>query len=277
MEAKLGQELFVAGSPKLSLVASEEWCSRIRVDKDRGTSSSVAVPDFFQKHGGALKATFFSERKPPSEVVEHFDVVTFSKKKDDPLEAVENQFSFLIDNKEEGQQYAVAYIYSLQDKRMIFYGFAVSPGKKSRLMRYDTEDRAFCLTANPTVLEEDTTAPKRTARQIFENVRDNKKDVCAFSIMITRKKKPVQQSQGMLMETDGISTDVTDGPSSTQRHYTNLVEGSTTNQRFVDLALDYDDATVHIYNVVLFMDQSETEAAKNTSQAESGNNVRRMV
>nr|BDV50227.1 MAG: wsv390-like protein [Chiromantes dehaani nimavirus] len=253
MEAKLGQ--LVGSSPKLSLVAAEEWCSRIRVDKERGTSSSVAVPEFFQKYGNF--EAFFSKRKPPSEVVEHFDIVTFSKKNDDPLDAVENQFGFLIDNKEGGEQYAVAYIYSLQDKEIVFNGFAVSPTKKSRLMRYDTDDRAFCLTANSTILEEDTTASKRTARQIFEDLRDTKKGVCAFSIMLTRAQQP---RRGMLVETDGTTTDVTDGPSSTQQHYTNLVEGSKTNQRFTPVAVDYDGAPVHIYNVVLFMDQPKTEA-----------------
>nr|BDT63468.1 MAG: wsv390-like protein [Sesarmops intermedium nimavirus]BDT63473.1 MAG: wsv390-like protein [Sesarmops intermedium nimavirus]GBG35628.1 wsv390-like protein, paralog 3 [Sesarmops intermedium nimavirus] len=264
MEAKLGQEYFLVGSsPKLSLVASKEWCSRIRVDKERGTSSSVAVPEFFQKYG--VFEALLSKRKPPSEVVEHFDIVTFSKKNDDPLDAVENQFSldavenqfgFLIDNKEEEEQYAVAYIYSLQDKKIVFNGFAVSPTKKSRLMRYDTDDRAFCLTANSTILEEDTTASKRTARQIFEDLRDTKKGVCAFSIMLTRARQP----RGMLVETDGTTTDVTDGPSSTQQHYTNLVEGSKTNQRFTPVAVDYDGAPVHIYNVVLFMDQPKAEA-----------------
>nr|BDV50205.1 MAG: wsv390-like protein [Chiromantes dehaani nimavirus] len=147
----------------------------------------------------------------------------------------------------------VAHIYSLQDKRIIFDGFAVSPGEKSRLMRYDTNDRAFCLTVNPIVLEDETTAAasKRTARQIFENVRDNKKGMCAFSIMLTRAKARAQPPQGLLAETDG--------PRRTKKHYTNLVEGSKTNQRFTSVEMEYENAPVHIYNVVLFIDQPEMD------------------
>lgn len=251
MEVQLGQDRFVEGSPKLSLVATKNLCNGIR---SHGESSSVSngnvvMVSKFLRERGALEAsaTFFPDRKLTMEMVEHFDAVTFFKKNDNFLDAVE--FSFLIDNREVNQ-YAVAYIYSLQDEEMVFDGFAVRPGEESRLERYRTVERTFRLTANPAVLEEG--ASERTARHIFEDVQKNKKRVCAFSIVLTRAKVPMPR--GLLVETDGISTD---GPSLTtkKQHYTNLVKGSESKQRFTPVNLEYEeDAPVHIYNVVLFME-----------------------
>lgn len=242
-ETTLGQEYFVTDSPKLSLVANEKWCSGIRVDKDRGKSSSVTVSEFFHKSQGASAL----KGRTPTVVVEHFDAVTFLKKNGEA--AAENRFGFLIDNKKEKDEYAMAYIYSHQDKKMIFDGFVVPPGEESRLVRYDTDDQAFCLMTNPMELE---LTEKKTACDIFEDVQRNKKDVCAFSIIVTRAKarNPIPL-RGLLVETDGIpsKTDQTDGTP----HYTNLVKGGKTNQKFKRVEVDYEGAPVHIYNVVLFM------------------------
>lgn len=237
MEIKLGQDYFVAGSPELSLLATGNWCSRIRV---RGESSNIAVSEFVHKYAALGKSMLILAEKS-EEVVEHFDIAIFSEKNN----ASENQFGFLIDNKGENKQCAVAHIYSLQDKRMVFNGFAVPPGKASQLVRYDTDDRAFCLIADPAVLEEETS--KRTAREIFEDVQKNKKDVCAFSIVLTRAE--ASPLRGLLAETDSISSD---GPSP---HYAKLVKGSETNQKFTCVKLDYEDAPIHVYNVVLFIRQ----------------------
>lgn len=255
MEATLGRKLFGEGSPEVSLVATGEWCSGTRVDKDRGKCKIITVTEFLQKYGHLTASSSLLPEDKLGTVVEHFDVVSFSKKSN-LSDNVEKQFGFLVDNKTEKQenQYAVASVYSLQDDEKVFNNFAVPPGKESRLVRYEKDDRAFCLTENPSILEEETTVSKKTAQEIFEAVRENKKNVCAFSIMLVRAKaRPPRPLRGLLVETDGRSFD---GPSLTnkQQHYTNLVEGSKTNQRFTRVSLEYEDAPIHIYNVVLFME-----------------------
>lgn len=259
MEAKLGQKNLVADSPQLSLVAFPNWCNGMRVDEDRGESSIVAVSklatethrDIFRNCLGA-EALFPSNGEEVT-VVQHYDSVTFSSKKDDPSE---KRFAFHINNKE-GRQHSVAYIYSVQDNNMCFDGFATLPGMSDHLERYKDVNQAFCLTANPTVLKEGS---KKTAREIFEEVWKNKEGVCAFSILLTRveeKKKKKMEIVGLSAIADGrISTDTTDSPFLAQRqtHFTNLVAGSETNQKFTTVDLDYKNAPVHIYNVVLFME-----------------------
>ena len=267
MQSKIGQEAFVKGLPELSLVANEEWCSEINVERHLGECIKVAAVSetatkkiFTQNEDDVIGASEqLKEGKPM--VVEHYDVVTFSHKETN----AEHRIGFLIDNKDEKEEHASAFIYSWEKQKMIFNGIAVSPGEEYILRRSRHDDVAFCLTRTPTFFKDDETPnSKKSARQIFEDLVKSEKNISAFSIMLTRAVKP-RPVRGMLLGTDevdgpslaprGLSVEI-DGPCLTpekRRCYASLVEGGKTHQKFKEIDLNYEGAPIHIYNVVVLL------------------------
>lgn len=186
-------------------------------------------------------------------VTQHFDTVTFSKKS----ETRDMPFGFYVDNTGNTKDYSLMYIYSTQDKAMVFDGYATAPGRFTDLRRYEKEDRAFCLRKNTT---EDMHSHDLAPGAAFERTRGA--DVCGFVIVVTRAKKDWTRwhqlrnsyqtdsvsslpRRGLVVQTDGGATP----------HHANLLKGTATDTNFAQVDLEYAGAPIHIYNVSILISE----------------------
>lgn len=234
------------GVPVIGLMpAVEGWCEEVSTDHSRRVTQTV------DEWKNSWKVFDEAVGCPAQKVTEHFDTVTFTRKKDS--ETQEMEFAFLVDNsKDTRKEYAVIYIYSTQDKRIVFSGHATPPGSNSKLLRYEHADKAFCLRKSA-LTPQDTGTTKLTPNEAHTKVCDA--DVCAFTVLVTQAEE-VKNRRPVYVEYDGhegsdsdSGCDAPDGG----LHHTNIIEGGRTGQRFDSTSLEHKGAPVHIYNVTVLL------------------------
>lgn len=150
--------------------------------------------------------------------------------------------------------YTIMYLYSWQDKKMIFNGFCVPPGESGKVLRYDNEDRSFCLEDTNVIVRHDGGMSK-PPEELFKEMNEEA-DACTFSVMVTHAEAlpppPPQaktRTRGMPVEVDGfpsIESDSVDSGMVTSR--ARMSKGGETNQRFRYLDLEYRDAPISIFH-----------------------------
>ena len=187
-------------------------------------------------------------KKNCATIEQHYETITINL--DQNCLDRQIQFGFYLDNlKDHGNEHAIAYIYSNQERKMAFKGFIATSGTKGGVLRFRDEDKAFCLTANPKSMAENqyTISPKELYLQ------SSKEDVCSFMIMTTRvKENPRKENYYVDACVDGLQKDQTDGGSIAEKSYhTNLIRGQKTNQTFTRMDVTYNGAMFSIYNVVI--------------------------
>ena len=244
----IGQKVY--NFPKLGIFANEDnnngWCRQIKSDPK--TKKSEIIQDWKDKEYQMFENKLSGLKKENCKtIVEHSDTVVFTRNNNNNDNC---NFGFYIDNTQQEKRYSVMYIYSEREKKMIFDGFAVKPGKIGKLVRFEDEDKAFTLLKSsiPVANEEDVVAQK-----VIEKMGN---DVCSFKILLTLGEEFKENFCSLKVGVDGIggnvsnnevSDDVVDNP----RYYTNLLRGKKTNQKFQNLMIHYKDAPVYIYNVIV--------------------------
>lgn len=258
------------GVPEIGLGVSDTSClgiSSIRTRRDTRVVTSWAQElEIFKD---TLCASALRDLK---DVTEHFETVTISRRSNDKAAAADYKnipFGFFVDNRyDTGGEYSLMYIYSIQDERMVFDGFATSPGNFSDLVRYETEDRAFCLRKNTTLDLYPVNDPDVTAATAFEKMKLS--DVCGFVILVTQAKKKnkcvtiaedrcgvkpqrTRSVSGLRAQTDSAPT---------LASHANLLKGKATNKNFSSVELEYTGAPIHIYKVTILITQKTRKREK---------------
>ena len=256
MEAYLGQKVY--GIPGIGItlegIDNNSWCTSVTTDRSqRRTQVIEKEKPYFSLF---RNAEGYDNLKNCQNAYEHYDVLTFHRK---PSQKTDNmQFGFIVDNTgNKRNEHALVHIYSTQHRQMAFDGFAVSPGKKNLLQRFQDRNKAFCLGQSSIKFS----PPKQyLTERDFDRYKSE--DVCAFIIYVTQAKKQHKSSYVEMeaddgWEYDGVSA-TTDGVGGgggglDQYHYTNLMEGRRTNQTFTQIDLKYTSAPIHVYNVVIIL------------------------
>nr|BDT63262.1 MAG: wsv390-like protein [Hemigrapsus takanoi nimavirus] len=254
------------GVPEIGLGASDTSClgvSTIKTRRDtRVVTSCTQDLEIFKD---TLCASALRDHK---DVTEHFETVTISRRSNDKDAAADYKttpFGFFVDNRYDTRgEHSLLYIYSTQDERMVFDGFATSPGKFNDLVRYETEDRAFCLRKNTTLDLYPVNDPDVTAATAFEKMK--RSDVCGFVILVTQAKEKKKEyvtiaedrcgtrsMSGLMVQTDGAST---------RASHANLLKGKTTSQKFSNVKLEHTGAPIHIYKVAILITQETGKGEK---------------
>ena len=254
------------GLPVIGVGATGSWCEAVTTDKSRRETSVLTswTPDL-----KAFQNTLCADAlRNPKDVTQHFDTVTFTRNGDSHNTL---PFGFYVDNTcDQRNEHSLLYIYSTQDKKMVFKGFATPPGSFNNLVRYDTEDRAFCLRKNTTPdlypAHDSDVAPSDAFKIVCNS------DVCGFIILVTQAKDSSKRDDRLYVQTDGVTqakdskrddslyvrTDSVDGFATSKQgakpHHANLLKGASTNTKFSRVDLEYKDAPIHIYNVTILLE-----------------------
>lgn len=148
--------------------------------------------------------------------------------------------------------HTIMYLYSWQDKKMIFNGFCVPPGESGKVLRYDNEDRSFCLEDTNVIVRHDGGGMSKPPEELFKEM-SQEADACTFSVMVTHAEAPPPSPPPLSVEVNGFDT--VDSGMVTSR--ARMGKGGETNQRFRLINLEYKGAPISFFHFTCLLASKE--------------------
>ena len=246
------------GVPEFGIFVDKKktWCKKIYTNRDKRISNIVEE----RKKKWNVFNTIDGFENVPNNTKEHYNHVIF----DINSNAKENEdyeFGFYINNTE-SSQCCLASIYSVQERKSTFHSFIVRPRDKKNLLRYENEDKAYCLSKNKVKADMNYSSDEKKFNEV------SKDDVCSFMIFVTQVEEIDSDEADEIQwdcdeddvefdfdETDScdLSCDSSQNSLKVQAdssyNYMNVIRGKKTNQDFVECKVRYTGAPINIYHV----------------------------
>nr|GAV93186.1 hypothetical protein SCV_063 [Chionoecetes opilio bacilliform virus] len=240
--------------PEIGLCADSTWCNGMSSVRDRRESISIKDTDWIEKYN--MFSYDYGMKNAP-QVLEHNNTITLTRKKN-AQDAME--FAFYVDNSD--KEYVLMCIYSVSEKRVIFDRYAVAASEFRELKRRKENDVSFLLTKNKS---EDTYTDEKTLEGNFDVVKKDG-EFAAFIIMVTKMLPPVTP-RSLRAQTDSCGKGQHQG-SKGKGHHVNLHQGSKTNTSFKSIELEYKDAAIYFYNVILLLTEEGDDELEDITNAQ---------
>lgn len=250
------------GVPEFGIFVSAEkndWFTNVHYDVYDKESEIVTA---YESDWDVFEDTLCNQNlKNCINLKKHYNTITFEI---NPESKLDKDFGFYINNKCNDDNHALMYVFSWQEKKMVFGGYSVKPGMLSELLRYENSDNAFSLTKS-SVADSTTTSTNNTTKQQFENALSQ--NVCAYTVLVTEARHPKMAYEddacdggndqddydGGEDQCDGLKVECDGSTKRKRRYHTNAIRGQKTSQNFNYVYLKYNSAPINIYNLVIFM------------------------